>query len=315
MIQRSTIEAGSSPRKAVPAAPPLALFVLVELDGLTVELYPDAAARPAWTGPVATRLLEVLADDDLARRVSDAGATCVLLGLAPRGLADDYAIKSFEPLGRNLGRLVADAAGSELGGAKARSLLAPPDASKGRQLDAELLLVDGRETAGSIVEAVRRGERTLVDDVTVESPAEGFRKALARVLADMPDDYAARRRSLAALSDSVRAAIASTLGPALNAQAAAMPQVTYEDKKKLAKWVNAELRRFGLALAVAGTPAPCLLTANTGGRPGIGRFAFYYTDESGRRHDVLSPTSLPELHLTLDELTRAPYGQRTGRTR
>jgi hypothetical protein len=142
-----------------------------------------------------------------------------------------------------------------------------------------------------------------------------LRAAVKALAESLPADYRNRKRGLMKASDDVRQEIAAALEAAINEEAKKHPQATYEEKKELAKWITAELRRFGLALSVEGTDKPCLIMANTGGRPGLGRFALYYTDEAGTRHDVLSPGALPNLKLTLDELTRAPYGGRTGRRR
>jgi hypothetical protein len=119
--------------------------------------------------------------------------------------------------------------------------------------------------------------------------------------------YAQLREELAAHSDASRKKIAAVLEPALNAKAAMLPHATYDEKKTLAKWANAELRRFGLAIRCPRTGKACLLMGNPGGQPGKGRFVLEYTDESGKRHHPFTSVTLPHLELTLDDLTRASY--------
>ena len=51
----------------------------------------------------------------------------------------------------------------------------------------------------------------------------------------------------------------------------------------LAKWVNAELRKLGLALVCPKTRRPAILLADPGGVPGVGRFQFQSETPEGRR--------------------------------
>lgn len=137
------------------------------------------------------------------------------------------------------------------------------------------------------------------------------RQIIKRHLDGLPTGYEARRKHLIHLTDAVRQEIAAALEGPLNEHIAALPQGTYEEKKDLAKWVNAELRRFGLAIKAPKTGHPCLIVGTTGNRPEIGRFVFDYTDAQGQRQHPASFAELPKLELTLDDLTRAPYGGRT----
>ncbi|HKQ48575.1 MAG TPA: hypothetical protein VJZ71_10940 [Phycisphaerae bacterium] len=124
-------------------------------------------------------------------------------------------------------------------------------------------------------------------------------------------EYEQARNRAVAMCDKVRIDAARLLEPALAAEASRQPQRTYDEKKTLAKWVNAELRRIGLAIRCPRTGRPSLLLANAGGQPGIGRFHLEHTDAEGRRHRSVTSVALPELKLMPDELTRAPYGERT----
>ena len=109
--------------------------------------------------------------------------------------------------------------------------------------------------------------------------------------------------------------MAAALEAAINAEAKLHPQETYEDKKALAKWVNAELRAFGLAIKNPDGGKPCFIMGNPGGKPGFGRFLFEYTDDSGKRHHPLTSVTLPHLELVPEDLTRASYVHRSERSR
>jgi hypothetical protein len=183
-------------------------------------------------------------------------------------------------------------------------------------LSGSMLVVDGDADADELCDAAVQGGLVVPAHGGNESEEwAAVTNVVEQEVTRLPSGYDDARRFLAKLSDAVREKIAAALEPRLNAEARNRPQQTYEEKKELAKWITAELRRFGLALSVEGTTRPCLIMANTGGRPGIGRFALYYTDDAGRRHDVYSPGNLPDLKLTLDEMARAPYGQRSIRER
>jgi hypothetical protein len=160
--------------------------------------------------------------------------------------------------------------------------------------------------------------RDLADVVVSEDVSEeqiSILTAVDRFIRTLPDTYRPRRKSLENFSDSVRQKLATALEPSLNVYAVTLPQTTYEEKKALAKWVNAELRRFGLALRCPGTNQPCLLQAYQGNHPEIGRFRFDFVDAEGHRRQPISSANLPRLELMLDDLTRAPYGQRAQRLR
>jgi hypothetical protein len=139
--------------------------------------------------------------------------------------------------------------------------------------------------------------------------------AMEEIIVGLPADYDARRDALAGLTDAFRERIARALEPVLNEHLAKEPQSKYDEKKSLSTYVNAELRRFGLAIRCPRTDEPCLLRANPGRQTEQGRFQLEYTDAQGKRHQPQSSSTLPHLELMLDDLTRAPYGERSQRRR
>lgn len=142
-----------------------------------------------------------------------------------------------------------------------------------------------------------------------------FDQAIGRKLPELPSEFEARRTTLRALHTAVREATASAFEPVLNTRAQAMPHESYEDKKALAKWVNAELRELGLTLRCPKTGAPALLHGHPGGTPGVGRFHLEVTDDRGVRRRTVTSARLPHLVVRPDDLSRAPYGERSGRGR
>ncbi|MFO0858350.1 MAG: hypothetical protein U0640_13460 [Phycisphaerales bacterium] len=128
-------------------------------------------------------------------------------------------------------------------------------------------------------------------------------------------EYSTLRSRLDAMFDHTRQDLARQLAPALQKEALSRPHETYDQKKSLAKWINGELRRYGLAIRCPRTGQPSLLLANAGGVAGIGRFHIEHTDSAGKRHRSVTSVTLPPLDLMTDDLSRAPYGERSERSR
>ena len=113
---------------------------------------------------------------------------------------------------------------------------------------------------------------------------------------EVPEGYEARQAELAKINHLYRQLLAEQLAPVLNAKIQAMPHDTYEEKKTLAKWVNAEVERFGLAVKCPKTGLPATFRGHTGNWAEIGRFGFeVYID--GKRKVSAYSDKLPELQL------------------
>jgi hypothetical protein len=145
--------------------------------------------------------------------------------------------------------------------------------------------------------------------------SQRLRATLQPFFQDLPPDYTARRSVLLEAHRVFREELASALEPALNAHLATMPQHSYEEKKDLAKWINAELRQFGLAIRDPKSGGRSILQGNPGDDPHIGRFRLDHTDNSGKRHYPVNAVVLPQLALMPDDLTRTPYGTGGHRSR
>lgn len=178
------------------------------------------------------------------------------------------------------------------------------------------LVVNPERVGGQMVATVvfTWGNRELQQVGEVSgSIVEAFRENVASKIGDLSGDYAARRGALTALHDVTRSTIANALEPALNEQAAAMPHATYEEKKDLAKWINAELRRFGLAIKCPKTGRPAILIGHATGVPGVGRFHIEVLGEEGVAKRTYTGVQLPKLELTLADLTWAKGSTVRGR--
>jgi hypothetical protein len=136
-----------------------------------------------------------------------------------------------------------------------------------------------------ILEKHQRGSLPSLDDT------------LKALTSGLPDDYEGIAAALSCITHAYRQHIAEQLCPALNARIQAMPHDTYEQKKELAAWVNAELGRFGLAVKCPKTGLPAKLHGDTGNYPEIGRFQFQVSTDSGRPHRTFNTPDLPVLEL------------------
>jgi hypothetical protein len=79
-----------------------------------------------------------------------------------------------------------------------------------------------------------------------------------------------------------------------------MPQATLEEKKALAKWLNAQLGAMGLAIRCPKSNSPAFVVADIGDNPRVGRFQLRVSDngESSRSRTTLSRVELPRLEFT-----------------
>lgn len=130
------------------------------------------------------------------------------------------------------------------------------------------------------------------------APSAGTPAAAVRSLAAaLPAGYEQRAADLAKLNHEYRQELAAQLTPALNAKIRAMPHGTHEEKKELARWVNEEVERFGLAVKCPNTGLPAKLVGDKGDYTGTGRIQFLTLNAEGKRKPTASPKELPELEL------------------
>ena len=123
-------------------------------------------------------------------------------------------------------------------------------------------------------------------------------------LSPSPADYDGIARHLDEAGRGFRRAVAERLEPALNDHLKGLPQASYGEKQELARWVNAELRRFGLAIRCPKTGLPAILIADPGDDPARGRFQLDVITAAGRNKRTVSSVQLPHLALTADGPSR-----------
>jgi hypothetical protein len=125
-----------------------------------------------------------------------------------------------------------------------------------------------------------------------------WEKATEALLKSFPDGYQPLTAKLRDVDEKFRGALARRLEDAFNRHVGGMPSATYDDKRALARWVNAELRRYGLALVCPKSRRPAVLLADPGGVAGVGRFQFQSESPEGRKVRAYSSAALPRLELT-----------------
>ncbi len=177
-----------------------------------------------------------------------------------------------------------------------------------------LRVAGNRRNLEEWLESQQKRRKVEVQPKEVESAIASIRELVTGLVSNVSPKYSERRDRLRAVSDAFRQEMAVALEAALNDHLQTLPQDTFEDKKTIAKYVNAELRRFGLALRGPSAGDPCILRADPGGHPGRGRFQLDYTDGEGKRRYIKTSATLMPLELVADDLGRAP-GHRSERFR
>ena len=98
-------------------------------------------------------------------------------------------------------------------------------------------------------------------------------KEIQALLAKEPSsDYAVLYPEIKRIGELTRSEMASRLTPAFNAMLQSMPQETYEDKKQLCRFANAQLHAIGLSIASPDGSESALLVASSDPDPERGRF-------------------------------------------
>ena len=132
-------------------------------------------------------------------------------------------------------------------------------------------------------------------------PAEEFRKAVEACLDMVPQDCPALIAEMERFQHEFRVALAERLEPVLNAYVRQLPQDTYEDKKALARFVNAQLSPLGLAVRCPKTGMPSIIEADANDASGkVSRFRYFARRPEGRRVRTVSNKELPVLELMED---------------
>ncbi len=184
------------------------------------------------------------------------------------------------------------------------------------QFSIRLRLGKNRANLSQWLESEREPRKAdVAESEEIASGVASLRKTIRAILSNATDNYDEHRAMLIALSDAFRQEISQSFEPVFNEQVQGLKKDSYDEKKAVAKYANAELRRLGLGIRCPTTGEPAILQAYPGNRPDEGRFRLDYTDADGRRRQVVSWMTLPDLALMPASLTRVPYGQSGQRRR
>lgn len=155
----------------------------------------------------------------------------------------------------------------------------------------------------------------VTEDSQTESNQARLRTVVREFLAEAPPDYTAIKMRVDVLTTVVREEAAAAIRAPLNHHAANLPQGTYQEKKLLANWLNAEMRGMGLALRCPKSGQPSIIQATIGHNPEAGRFRLDYIDAEGRHHNQTVSVRLPQLDPMPDTTAHTPHRTRGDRKR
>lgn len=128
-------------------------------------------------------------------------------------------------------------------------------------------------------------------ETDLEPLPDGKRPRYLAALLDVPKDsgYDAVAQRLEQVSRDIKREVAARLLPVLKDEMRRRPHESFDDKKILVKWVNDELRRFGLAIKSPKSDRAATLSCNAGNHPEEGRFRLASEDNDGRPQSFNTP--------------------------
>lgn len=151
-------------------------------------------------------------------------------------------------------------------------------------------------------------------DIDIHAAIVESIKRVRDITSSMPLIYEERQKLVASLSDGIRSTIAAAIEPTLNAYLATLPHATYEDKQRMATWVNGQLRGLALAIRCPKTGKPAILIADVRAEAETGgRFRLEVRGDQGRRVRTSSSNRLPELQLMADIPRLEPFAKWDGK--
>lgn len=134
-------------------------------------------------------------------------------------------------------------------------------------------------------------------------------KLIKLLQADTLGDYERTARRLRLARETLHEEVAHQLEPVLNQHVQDMPKESFEEKRDLSRWLNAELRNQGLAIRCPKTGKPAMLFADAGHDPSTGRFQLtLISDQDGRRR-TKSSSELSEFELLAHFDRREPLSE------
>ena len=144
-------------------------------------------------------------------------------------------------------------------------------------------------------------------------PVPTLEEKIKELTAGLPADYDGLSAALTEIHHAYRQNLADSLTPALTVKIQEKPHAGYEDKKELAKFVNAELRKYGLTIKCPKTGRPASLGADPGNHPAEGRFHLLTEAEDGKKVRTLNTPQLSTLLEGFELMPDDPDRKRWGK--
>lgn len=298
--------------------PYCALFERGDSDAM---FYPTGVEVPESCLRLADVVQELMFElEGVRAAMDDNHDLCLVLLMRTNWTPRAAAVTDLKDLKKSAKSLLKLVAGKGTDSVGPKPLMSPRNSKPG-QLFGKVLLVEDVSLAHTLRDRwflPSGATDPILQQVSVShrdlSERGNLKSAIRASLARTPPKYVDIRSTLTRLDDTFRSEVGQTLEAPLNAHARSLPHETYEDKKELAKWVNAELRRFGLAIRCPKTGRPAHLVGNAGGQPGVGRFQLEIFEPTGERRQTVSSVQMPNLELIADSLEHhrsSPHGGRS----
>lgn len=131
--------------------------------------------------------------------------------------------------------------------------------------------------------------------------AEDLRRIVRKLVSAGPAGFASHAARAKAVQTVVHNEVASLLAEPLNTAIEETPHVSISDKRRLAMWVNRELRSLGLAIKAPSGHPGILVADAVRSSDEDGRLRVEARDERGRRLRSSSFWRAPILELMADE--------------
>jgi len=172
--------------------------------------------------------------------------------------------------------------------ALAAALRQEQDSSVHTALTVSIKAIAGKKYLDELLKTIKNG--TFKDKLPESpTPVPSKEETVKALLTDLPDGYDSLASEVDAINQAYRRELAGRLIPALKAKIQAMPSATYGDKKELAQWVNAELRRFGLAIKSPKSDRAATFSCDAGNHPEEGRFRLVTEGDDGKKESFSTP--------------------------
>lgn len=276
-------------------------FFIAEVGGDFEDRRGREARSPAAKA-IADLFFELLVKDpEVVRALAPRKGECLVLALGFDAYLPGRVIRSTRIATDNLKKAVLRVAAEPPGIESRTQLLGGHDVEAGQISGLLVVLADLPSAQSYAVNA---------SDENTESNAKFRRTRIKSLLeAEPPAYYDALVGHLGELESLVRQEVAARLQPVILQRVRLMRQETYAEKQEVARWVNGELRRLGLAVRCPVTGKPGTLVVDLGGaQETVSRFRVETRAEGHRTRKMLA-YELTDFQL-IDDAPRAASAAR-----